>query len=225
VLGDENPESVALEVQAAGDALKLSQKRLRELSDRIVRLESELRASGAQGLGERSQQLEADLRGANDAASMLDRRAKVVELLHNNLLEAEKTAKETFLRPVTGRIQPYLKLLLPGSELQLSENIDIIGLRRGTVEEKFTALSIGTREQLAVLTRLAFADLLRENGQPAVVLLDESIVFSDDDRFRRMLHILRKAAEKTQIIVLSCREREYESVGAPIIRLADCRPS
>jgi uncharacterized protein YhaN len=181
-----------------------------------------LRSAGAQGLGEHRQQLEADLKTAEAVAAAFERRAKTVELLHRVLTEAEKNAKETFLRPVTNRVQPYLKLLLPGTELLLSEQMDIVGLRRGGVEEEFTALSLGTREQLAVLTRLAFADLLRENGQPAAVLLDDAIVFADDERFRRMLHILRKAAEKTQIIVLTCHERNYEAAGAPIFRLAEC---
>ncbi len=121
-------------------------------------------------------------------------------------------------------MQPYLRLLLPDTELRLSEELDIVGLRRGGVEEEFRSLSLGTREQLAVLTRLAFADLLRESGQPAAVVLDEALVYADDPRFKRMLHILRKAAEKTQIIVLTCHERDYEGAGAPIIRLADCRP-
>lgn len=196
---------------------------MRALSDRVIRVETDLRASGAQGLGERAQQLEGELKVATAIASTLERRAKAVELLHQVLTEAEKKAKEIFLRPVTSRVQPYLKLLLPGSELQLSEEMDIVGLRRGEVEEKFASLSIGTREQLAVLTRLAFADLLRENGQPAAVLLDDAIVYADDDRFTRMIHILRKAAEKTQILVFTCRERDYLAAGAPILRLADCR--
>jgi chromosome segregation ATPase len=223
VLEAANPESAKLELEAAGDALKQLVESMRALSDRVIRVESDLRASGAQGLGERSQQLEGELNVATAVASTLERRAKAVELLHHVLTEAEKKAKEIFLRPVTSRVQPYLKLLLPGSELRLSEEMDIIGLRRGDVEEKFASLSIGTREQLAVLTRLAFADLLRENGQPAAVLLDDAIVFADDDRFTRMIHILRKAAEKTQILIFTCRERDYLAAGAPILRLADCR--
>jgi uncharacterized protein YhaN len=218
-----NPEGVSLELASAEGARGQLQKDLRELSDRIIRLESELSATGAQGLGERSQQLEADLRTVKAIAAMFERQARTIELLHNVLTEEEKAAKESFLRPVTDRVQPYLKLLLPSTELRLSENMDIIGLRRGGVEEEFQALSLGTREQLAVLTRLAFADLLQENGQHATVLLDDAIVFADDERFKRMLHILRKAAEKTQIIVFTCHERNYEAAGAPIIRLAECR--
>ena len=72
---------------------------------------------------------------------------------------------------------------------------------------------------MAVLTRLAFADLLREKGQPAVVLLDDAMVYADDDRFKRMLHILRKASEKIQIVILTCHERRYEGAGAPFFRL------
>lgn len=223
MLENANPEAVSLELAAAEGALDQLQKDLRHLSDQIIGLESGLREAGAQGLGERSQQLEADLQTANGVTAALDRRASTLELLYGVLTEAEKNAKETFLRPVTDRVQPYLKLLLPGTELLLSEEMDIVGLRRAGVEEKFGALSLGTREQLAVLTRLAFADLLRENGQPAAVLLDDAIVFADDERFKRMLHILRKAAEKTQIIVLTCHERNYEAAGAPIFRLAECR--
>jgi uncharacterized protein YhaN len=43
---------------------------------------------------------------------------------------------------------------------------------------------IGTREQLAVLTRLGFVDLLREQGQPAAVVLDDALVYADDSRSR-----------------------------------------
>ncbi len=223
MLENVNPEAVRLELAAAEGALDQLQKDLRHLSDQIIGLESGLREAGAQGLGERSQQLGADLQTANGVAAALEGRASTLELLYGVLTGAEKNAKETFLRPVTDRVQPYLKLLLPGTELLLSEEMDIVGLRRAGVEEEFGALSLGTREQLAVLTRLAFADLLRENGQPAAVLLDDAIVFADDERFKRMLHILRKAAEKTQIIVFTCHERNYEAAGAPIFRLAECR--
>jgi len=166
--------------------------------------------------------LQAEFDGAHAVAARFEREAKAVELLYTVLTEAEKTARETFLRPVADRVQPYLKLLLPGAELKLNEEMNIVGLQRGAVEEKFDSLSLGTREQLAVLTRLAFADLMREHGQPAAVLLDDAIVFADDLRFDRMLHILQKAAQHLQIIVLTCREREYQAAGAPIIRLADC---
>jgi uncharacterized protein YhaN len=215
-------ENVARELCMAEEALKQVQGDIRKLEEKCIRLETELRTTGATGLGERKQELQAELDGAHAVAARFEHQAKTVELLYSVLTEAEKTARETFLRPVAERVQPYLKLLLPGTELKLNEEMNIVGLQRGAVEEKFESLSLGTREQLAVLTRLAFADLMREHGQPATVLLDDAIVFADDQRFDRMLHILQKAAQHLQIIVLTCREREYQAAGAPIIRLSDC---
>ena len=70
--------------------------------------------------------------------------------------------------------------------------------------------------------RAAFADLLRGQGQPAPVILDDALVYSDGERFDAMLRLLQKAAQHTQILVLTCRERDYQLLGAPLIRLAAC---
>ena len=122
------------------------------------------------------------------------------------------------------RLQPYLRMLFPETELRLSEDdLEIVSLRRDGVEEPFATLSIGAREQVAVLTRLALADLLREKGRPVALILDDPLVNSDDERFRRMELALRKAAASLQIVILTCHEARYETLGAKTIRLADCR--
>ena len=92
---------------------------------------------------------------------------------------------------------------------------------RGAVES-FTSLSAGTQEQLAVLTRLAFAELLLDQGRPATVILDDALVFSDDDRIERMFDILTRAGEKVQIIVLTCRQRLFARLGAPTLQIVEC---
>jgi uncharacterized protein YhaN len=76
---------------------------------------------------------------------------------------------------------------------------------------------------LAILTRLAFADFLRQKGQPAAVILDDALAYSDCDRFDRMQLVLRKASRNLQVIVLTCRERDYIGRGLPTVRLSDCR--
>src|SRR3546814_1575771 len=83
-------------------------------------------------------------------------------------------------------------------------------LTRGGREEATDDLSKGTQEQLAVLTRIAFADLLIEKGKPASLMLDDALVFADDDRFEVMLDILTEAAQRMQIIILSCRTSRSE---------------
>jgi hypothetical protein len=89
---------------------------------------------------------------------------------------------------------------------------DAVGLDR---------LSIGTREQLAVLARLAFANLLEAHGKKSPIILDDALVFSDDGRLEEMQRILDCAAERLQIIVLTCHERAYSGRGWNMKRLQD----
>jgi len=83
--------------------------------------------------------------------------AEVLQLLLDTLETAEGEAKTRYLAPVVSRVEPYLKMLLPGSNIVLDENLQIAALQRSGQREDFEALSGGTKEQLAVLTRLAFA--------------------------------------------------------------------
>ena len=75
-------------------------------------------------------------------------------------------------------------------------------------------LSGGTQEQLAVLTRIAFAELLLAQQQPATVILDDALAFSDDDRIEKMFDVLMCAGAHVQIIVLTCRRRLFTRLGA-----------
>lgn len=80
-----------------------------------------------------------------------------------------------------------MRLLLPESELVLSEDdLGVTALRRNGQDEPFESLSVGAREQVAVLTRLAFSDFLHERGVIALVVLDDALVNSDPRRFERM---------------------------------------
>ena len=223
MLDEAKAEAVQQELRMAQAACEQIETDIAGLREKAIRLESELRTSGGLGLGERREELRSRLSTARLEAARVERHAKTLDLLLRVLLDAESAAKEQFLRPVTERVQQYLRILLPESELSFNEDISIVGLRRDGNLEPFHALSVGTREQLAVLTRLAFAELLREHGHPAAVLLDDAIVFADDERFESMLRILDKAAQKMQVIILTCRERDYRASGAPIIRLANCR--
>jgi hypothetical protein len=187
-------------------------------------MEIELRALGQQGLGEDLAAAQGELDQARKRFEAVEREAKAIKFLYDTLRQAEREAKDAFLGPVRKRVQPYLDLLFPGAELELGQDtLDIRHLRRGELDEPFDCLSIGTQEQLAILTRLAFADFLRERGQPAAVILDDALAYSDCNRFDRMQLVLRKASKNLQVIVLTCRELDYIGRGLPIVRLADCR--
>ena len=134
---------------------------------------------------------------------------------------AESEARERYLAPVVSRVHPYLQMLFPSAEISMDEDLNIKGMsRRVGYEESFDHLSMGTQEQIAVLVRLAFAEMLIDQGAPGAVILDDALAFSDDRRMRLMFDILSHAAQRVQIVVFTCREQLFEGLGAHQLQLA-----
>ena len=75
-----------------------------------------------------------------------------------------------------------------------------------------------------MLVRLGFGRLLAEAGKPAPLILDDALVYSDDTRIERMFEALALAARSHQVLVLTCRERTFASLGGNRIAIADWRP-
>ncbi len=175
---------------------------------------------GGEGLDESIERKKRDLEHWKEKLNRFEREAQVLTLLLETLRNAEQKAKELFLSPVTDRMQPYLQSLFPGSEITIDEDLRIKGvIREAGYEEPFPLLSMGTQEQVAVLVRLAFAEMLVEQGKPATVVLDDALVFSDDTRMDRMFDILNHAADKVQILIFTCREQLFENVGGHMLSL------
>lgn len=66
---------------------------------------------------------------------------------------------------------------------------------------------------MAVLTRLAFADMLLKQGMAVSLILDDPLVYSDDTRLDLMTEILTEAATRMQGILLTCRDRAFRHLG------------
>lgn len=101
---------------------------------------------------------------------------------------------------------------MPGCDLTFSEDLALENVIRGGMSEGCANLSRGTQEQLAVLTRIAFADMLLEQGRPVSLILDDPLVYSHDARLDLMIEILAEAAERMPVILLTCRDRAFRHV-------------
>ncbi|MGD2074832.1 MAG: AAA family ATPase [Gammaproteobacteria bacterium] len=219
----ENPDAVALGVERCEKAVEQVQAEIRRLETQVRDLSVELNALGQRGIAEELAQAESDHATVERELDRVEAQALAVDLLYRTLDAALKRAKEAVARPVVARLVPYLRQLIPAAEPDINEDLVLTGIRRGRTAEPFEALSIGTREQLAVLVRLAYADLLSERGMPVTVILDDALVNSDDERRERMKAILYQAAKRYQILVLTCHERDYRDAGGTLIHLAECK--
>ncbi|SEH15085.1 DNA repair exonuclease SbcCD ATPase subunit [Sphingopyxis sp. YR583] len=206
------------------DTLRRRRERLAEdrldLVGEIAQLEERAKTLGGSGPASRAAAAAEMAESVVAAHDKLKEEAATLALLVQTIRDAQREASRRFLTPVTERVAPYIARLLPGATLSFSEDLRPVLLQRGSRSEDTGDLSKGTQEQLAVLTRIAFADLLIEKGKPASLVLDDVLVFADDDRFDTMLEILSDAAKRMQIIILSCRTSAYRGLEAKRIPIA-----
>src|SRR5262249_37441052 len=99
--------------------------------------------------------------------------------------------------------QRYQSIQL-GAQLN-TEGIVVHGAPRPAIR-----LSVGTREQLSTLYRLALAEYLR-----SAVVFDDQLVQSDGDRMDWFRGLLGEKARIFQIIVLTCRPADYLGMTTP----------
>jgi uncharacterized protein YhaN len=220
---DSDPEGARTELEQATGARNEVGRQLDEARLQVRDLMIELRTLGQLDIAAKLETAEGEASRAEAALARATHEGEALQILYQALSEAEREAREAFVAPVARRVAPYLGCLFPDSEIIFDDStLEITSLRRAGHNEPFERLSIGTREQLAVLARIAFADLLRDHGKDSSIILDDALVYSDDARFAEMQKILNRASASTQIVVLTCHERAYSSLAAPIIRLAEC---
>jgi len=61
--------------------------------------------------------------------------------------------------------------------------------------------------------------MLAERGIAAPIILDDALVYCDDDRIQRMFEALSRAGKQQQIIVLTCRLKSFGPLGGHTLRV------
>ncbi|KUR75196.1 hypothetical protein [Novosphingobium sp. Fuku2-ISO-50] len=182
------------------------------LETEIARFEGTIESEGGLGLADRASAAQEEVEAANAALQRVTEEADTLKLLRDTLESARNETAAKFVGPVAKRAKRYISQLLPDCDLTFAEDLSLASVSRTGVDESCANLSRGTQEQLAVLTRIAFADLLLEQGKPVSLILDDPLVYSDDGRLDTMIEILTEASTRMQIILLTCRDRAFRHV-------------
>jgi hypothetical protein len=180
---------------------------------RIAQLRSQLETVGASGLGERLAALEAKVEQATRRKDELSLRAGALSLLDEVLVDERDAAVAQLRAPLTERLGHYLKRIFPQSTLALGDDLSPATLDRYGRADTLDALSFGTREQLGILTRLAYADLLKASGRPTLLMLDDAAVHTDAGRRDAIKRALIDAATRHQILVFTCHPELWDDLG------------
>jgi uncharacterized protein YhaN len=213
-------ERLRTRVARLDSALKSQQEKVEKLGVRIAHLEGEVQVAGGDGLGERAATLKLQEEMALAEEARLGERVEVLKLLQSTVKACHERRREQLNAPLRRHLKPFLHDVFPKAEIAIGENFAIAGLARsGPASELFGRLSLGTQEQVAVLVRLAMGAMICERGADVPIILDDALVFSDDERIEQMFDAINRAGRNQQVIVLTCRSRSFASLGGTQLQI------
>lgn len=210
-------EALVGTAEAEVDAVE---KQRTALQTEAAGLTARIQVVGGQGIGEARQAAEAELERRERDLRSLRRRAAAARALKEAVDRAREEAYAAYRAPLRERIVGAGRLVF-GEDLdvELDEDLRVVARHAGGVWLPFDQLSAGAREQLAIVTALAAADLAGEDGVPLV--LDDTLGYSDPDRLELLGAVLGRVAGP-QVVALTCVPGRFDAIpGAQVVRLDD----
>lgn len=213
------PEILRQDIQRFGATAEQLEKAARQRKLELASLQSALETQGAQGLEEQQAELAQELARTQRRHAELKRRAEALDLLLGLLREKRQALTRRLQAPLQKHLNRYVQLLFPQASLEVDENLIpsqlIRTVSQGQEIGSYDALSFGAREQMGLISRLAYADLLKEAGRPTLIILDDALVHSDHSRLDQMKRILFDAAQRHQILLFTCHPDHWRDLGVP----------
>jgi len=217
--------SVEAALQRARSAESAATGEAGRLRETLAGLNGQIRTQSDEAVEETWQETKEALETAEARVRAFETETAVLNRLKTALQDSRSAARDLYLQPVLTELRPLLGMLFDDVTVTFDEKTLLPqAISRNGQEENVDRLSGGMREQLSVLTRLAFARLLARDGRAAPVILDDALVYSDDDRIEKMFDALHRQARDQQIIVFSCRQRAFSRLGGNLLHMVDWQP-
>src|SRR5450759_1246407 len=215
-----NPDEVRALLENASQVLAGMKLELRQAENERLEVRARLGEHGEAGLGERRDQAIAVSDAAVEELRSYERRAAARKLLYETLRSARDRVRAAYVGPLQNRVDELGRIVFgPTFRIRIDEALSIVSR---TLEDKtipFVSLSAGTKEQLAVILRLACATIVAPDGGVPVIL-DDVLGYSDPHRLEAMGAVLSEAGRTTQVIVFTCYPDRYRQVGgAHVLRI------
>ncbi len=200
--------------------------RLRAAQDEMIGVSARLEKGNERGLFEQLQEGKTARQHARQELRQLEREAAAAKLLFETMDAKREEARRAYAAPLREKIVELGRVVF--GEAFAVELDDDLRIDRRTLDGKtlpFRSLSVGAREQLALLARLACA-LLVDPSEGVPLLFDDTLGHSDPSRLAAMRAVLALAGDRCQVVVLTCTPDRFGGVpGARVIRLGAADPA
>lgn len=215
VLAEREPERIDADIDRISLALSTVERQRQDLREAISEARGKLETLGAGGLDEKLDEKAVVAENLARRVAQYELRADALTLLKSSLAAHQEAAVQRLYAPLRQRLAHYLGILFPNTALHIGvDQLRPTVLGRGGTDLALEDHSHGTREQLGVVARFAYADLLKEAGQPTLLILDDALVHSDADRRGQMKRILHDASQRHQILLFTCHPEDWRDAGA-----------
>lgn len=190
-----------------------NRKDLADIAERSKELEIRLAIETERGPARLVDEAETRLSDAERRSEAIERRADAALLLRTTFDAHRSAAHRRYIQPFRDEIERLGRIVFGATfEVGLADDLSIETRTRDGQTLSFSQLSTGAQEQLGVLSRLACARLVSDEGG-APVVLDDALGWTDPQRLDLMGAAISTAGDDCQVIILTCVPERYSAIG------------
>jgi DNA repair exonuclease SbcCD ATPase subunit len=219
-LDDKHPAQIRALADEAQRAVDRTSRTLEDKNEERRTLAAQLEAQGQLGLYDECEEARTHFEHLHRELLRAETRANGARLLFETMRDQREAARRSYVGPLRDKIVDLGQLVFGDSfTVDLDEGLRVTSRTLDGVPLPLSHLSVGAKEQLAIVSRLACALLVdTEDGVP--LIFDDTLGHTDPRRLEAMGAMLRAAGEHCQIIVLTCTPDRFRHVsGAAVIRI------
>lgn len=208
-----DPGTLEMQLQNARRLVD-SKGRQREADRQEVdRLSALIDDRAGEGIYEKLKVAEEAAEASRTQQARLRKQAAAIAMLRQTVLAHKEEAQRKYVAPFKEQIERLGRLIFgQGLRVEVSEDLQIVSRTLNNRTVRFDSLSGGTKEQLALIGRLAVATLVDE-GSGAPVILDDAFGFADAERLSALNVILSNVGRSAQVILLTCQPDRFARLG------------
>ena len=215
-----SPDAAKNLLENAQNAHQRAEKDLEQEAQRCAILKDRLTQAQADGRFEALENAEYKLQALEEQYQTTCRRAAAAKRLWGTMNRHRDSARKAYVKPLKDGVESLGRIVFgPDFEVALDDQWQLISRTLAGNTIAFEDLSVGTKEQLGILTRLAAARVVaRQGGVPLII--DDALGFSDPGRLESMGAAIAAASKECQILLLTCTPGRFMHVGnAQVVRL------
>ena len=219
-LAEMDPDGLKARLETAENIVKGLETQIRERENDLRDARAFLNARGEDGLHDELDRAKSELERAEREKTGVESRAAAAKLLYETISRRRDETRARYQAPFREKIESLGKVVFgPGFSVELDDDLRVKNAMLRDEPLEFDRHSTGEREQIGLISRLACASIVSEDGGVPLVL-DDALGWSDPTRLADIGAALNTGARDCQVIALTCMPDRYSQVGAErVIRL------